>query len=716
MKAFPCFQNSPHWKAVAKYLYGNGYRAALNLGEEDTTAPSNETSDEENDNVSSSQSIENFVEEFIHVDEDDHSSVAAFNLIQSYVSNDKVEEVQANAEEMATALSKPTLTAVVTLLLERLPRSQQKKVATEKAMQKEIAKWLQSPNIRREFMFRTTNNLKDLIGRKNIKVRGSKTIERMIDALAGTGDQTPLPNAEQEIYLEPADAAIKAIISKSFLPHQKGEAREACTMGHILERPVLEKWIQETTKRGFPVRSLKVNGAYSAGLVEKQDSPWAKDSIDFILTVSFHGMEDHHAWGVEIKSRVNAKTAADEEEFVANFRNKHEEVEAAEVHKMIKAVSERFQILHHAYVYDFDKILFAVGDSQSEILQSTIVNFDEELKDNYGRVLKDLKDLALGWAYGEDITHPIKLPEKILEIGKTLPQIKDDEALEGSANLWLALMSKPLPMPSLTRLIPAVCAYWNAVKSGSDTTTKLMDDRVLYPPHVNCETIASTRIILLAFVLIHRLLQMDTASQDLQSYPTLSHYRNAASHRTTFQKTILCIQSTLSRCLQKQSEIFGETDKENHNRTIMGATRSLPSRQRVHGVLPEAMTFGVTLPFITPKKIKKQVEKGQLSESICQMYQNCTGRLVQVVDNEKRKQCALCSKLTSYYCAGCKSWFCFSVRLTNKKKNNEECNLKMIHHNLKGKREIFFESCFVTKHKDAWKTEDEKTSAAIATP
>ena len=56
-------------------------------------------------------------------------------------------------------------------------------------------------------------------------------------------------------------------------------------------------------------------------------------------------MEDYHAWGVEIKSRLNTKTAADEEEFVAYFWNKHEEVEAAEIQKMTKAVSERFQIL-----------------------------------------------------------------------------------------------------------------------------------------------------------------------------------------------------------------------------------------------------------------------------------------------------------------------------------------------------------------------------------
>ena len=79
---------------------------------------------------------------------------------------------------------------------------------------------------------------------------------------------------------------------------------------------------------------------------------------------------------------------------MSNFREKNEEIEAADAHKMIAAVSERFQILHHAYIYGFDKILFAVGDSQSEILQSTIVNFGEELKENYGEVFEGFEGFS----------------------------------------------------------------------------------------------------------------------------------------------------------------------------------------------------------------------------------------------------------------------------------------------------------------------------------
>ena len=121
-------------------------------------------------------------------------------------------------------------------------------------------------------------------------------------------------------------------------------------------------------------------------------------------------------------------------------------------------MGERWQILHHAFVYDFKDVLFAVGDSQSEIISSTVVEFDDDLKGHYGHVLTDLKDLTLSWAYADSISLPIKLPDKFVEIGMTLDNIKDEDALHGSANLWLSLHRKTLPMPSFRRIIPAVCA------------------------------------------------------------------------------------------------------------------------------------------------------------------------------------------------------------------------------------------------------------------
>ena len=292
-----------------------------------------------------------------------------------------------------------------------------------------------------------------------------------------------------------------------------------------------------------------------------------------------------------------------------------------------------------------------------------------------------------------------------------IPKIKDVDTLNGSANLWLSIYTQPLPLPSLIRLIPAICAYWNAVKSGSNTTTKLMDDQIIYPPFVNCKTMASSRFILLLFVQIHCIIQMLTSKEDLP-YPTLSHYRNAASHWTTFHQTILAIHSTLQNCMNVHM------DKENIppvcTQTSTPVRRTvLRSHRNALGIIPKKMGFGVQLPNVTPSKISKKVENCEVSESICSMYKKCTGQLVQIVDNTKRQRCAKCAKLTSYYCAGCKSWFCYTVRLTTSKKSNKE-QLHVMHCKVKDKHVEFFNNCFVSKHQDAWQEEDQKISSTLS--
>ena len=304
----------------------DNWREALGLNDVLDNNNDGDHTESSEDQVSPPQSIIEFVGSFVHVGED-HATEAAFNVIRPYIENDKTED-KTVAEETSNGLGRATLKAAVKILSERVPSANCKAPTTEKAMQKELAKWLQNSNAKREFMFHSTNNLKDLVAKRGIKMSGSKTIDKIIEALANEslGLSSSGQDADNNAYVVEGSAnlAIKAILQKSFLPHQKGATREACSMGHILEQPVLEKWIATTSMRRYPVQALKVNGAYTAGLVAKQDSPWAKDSIDFILTVSHHDLEDHQTWGAEVKARVSNKTAAREEDFLSNNRNVNE--------------------------------------------------------------------------------------------------------------------------------------------------------------------------------------------------------------------------------------------------------------------------------------------------------------------------------------------------------------------------------------------------------
>ena len=277
--------------------------------------------------------------------------------------------------------------------------------------------------------------------------------------------------------------------------------------------------------KGYRMPKVEISSCYAAGLVAKKDMPYVKDSIDLI---SLAKVDDRYErWGIEVKARITLKRQEDEVDWMKKIgrRDKVLSIQDVVVFRYLQEVAERVQILHHAYVWSLDTVAFLVGDSQSEIIQATVVDYSDELKEAYGMVLEDIYNLSLSWAYQDDQDlNPIgeMIPDIVRDLADEIETINGFEAFCGAFGLWkemfLSKHRRPLPMPSLRRIIPSSHAFWNAVKSGSDTCTKLMDSCRLIVPnaHSNCETRASSRIIMLGFVAIHRLRQMFTSSKSLQ--------------------------------------------------------------------------------------------------------------------------------------------------------------------------------------------------------
>ena len=180
-------------------------------------------------------------------------------------------------------------------------------------------------------------------------------------------------------------------------------------------------------------------------------------------------------WGCEVKARTSVRTASKEVEFLRNLgRKKYISISEDTAYHHFQKPQELYQCLQHAYVFDFRRVVFLVADKTSAIINGTVVRFTKETLNAFGMVLKDLKDFTLSWAYDD---HPI-VPKNILDVAlKEVEEISDKNCLEGTFLLWREMFMSgklALPMPSLTRIIPAVHASWNSKKSGSDTTTKLM--------------------------------------------------------------------------------------------------------------------------------------------------------------------------------------------------------------------------------------------------
>ena len=283
--------------------------------------------------------------------------------------------------------------------------------------------------------------------------------------------------------------------------------------------------------------------------------------------------------------------------------------------------------------------------------------------------------------------------------------IQEAETLQLTANIWKAIIEIPRPFPSFKRFIPSVCAFWNVVKGGSDTATKLMDDQSLRVPkqHLNAETAACARIIMLMFVSIHRLIQVETSKKSLK-YRSLRSFREAASARTSFHQTLM----TCGEALEEEMEMLVEIGKRKGKKrtTVSMVQRKNPSRQKVGGVVPIATTFGASLPYKTPKKLTKSVKDGTASWEINHMVKKCYGIPLKVFPN-KQVKCNVCHvEKTLYYCVGCKRWMCMERRDVSKSKKDadgeEETTKKKVielySHVVKEDIKTFTRCCYHKEH------------------
>ena len=171
-----------------------------------------------------------------------------------------------------------------------------------------------------------------------------------------------------------------------------------------------------------------------------------------------------------------------------------------------------------------------------------------------------------------------------------------------------------------------------------------MDDCILRisKAHLDPETVAITRLIAIIIVLFHHLSQIFSSNQNINTYPSLAHYRNAASHRATYHRSLLKVRNIFAKALEAITTNLDEEPSTqqppNHQQ------RRNPCRQKINGVVPVRTAFGATLSSKTPKKLKtKQLKEGKISEEVRQMCLNCTG-IPMKTHPAKYQRCSICDK------------------------------------------------------------------------
>jgi hypothetical protein len=565
----------------------------------------------------------------------------------------------------------------VSIIYSRLDESKRSKEPKGNVQSLDTMKsWIIASNYKRMYIGYTKKSLDTIAKERRCKlVKASMNIGAIIEALAKDDSDNASGGGANTSENKCKIDTIKAILKWSFMKTLTGSAKEYTSLGHKLETPILLAFMNEINSNDETINGndLFVRSAFKIGLVEKIDSPYAKDSIDFLAVVSDQGV--NKCWGVEIKSRLSNNTASMEETISLDRDQKYIRCRSSsnDMRKALHNSDERLQLLHHAYVYKVPSILYLAGNENGQVIQGVLVDFEDHLLSCYGQVLEDIKNLALGWIYNaddessveesssddEDDEIEVKVPAEVLSIYKDI--FGDEYSLLSAYYLWRRIFMNPsqiLPIPSLERVIPAIHSYWNGVKSGSDTTTKLMDKCSLIPPTNNLESKACARLIMLAFVTFHRILQICTSKKHLESITSLEKFRHAANQRMTFQDTLLQCYSLFSS--------DHDTMPDNRLDDDDGRSGGLKLRKKVKGVLPVVISYAAEKTNKTPQRnISSRIQKQTVDDEVMDRWNNCQGkpflRLIDENGTPVKATCSCCPRITSWKCIECNAFFCMQV-------------------------------------------------------
>lgn len=558
-----------------------------------------------------------------------------------------------------------------------------------------LKEWIRCEPAKRPYLHKTSAQLRDLCRQARISVPSGAT-KATIEAML-------LENDLQNANIDPVDreqvnkknlklAIVTSIIRASFLKRQSGSKRDDTRKGRSLEGP----FIRELWRHGRGCNDLNdrlpnaplFDRIYSTGLVRKIDAPFVKDSSDAVGVMEYDtDNAQPEIIPIEIKARLAPNTIAKESSLLRDNvglvdyeegKMVYEEIADSDVVKWIPNDHESFQLLHHVYCYAAKRGMFLVGDDK-KLMLGILVHFDEELLSAYDKVVHFIYENGLAWAYdslGASSSFPTDIMEEAIEdpsLSSYNLSVRDVKYLHA---LWWTLNVKEpnkisFPLPKCVSLLPFQQSFWNNVKGGSDTLTKLIDfgqEKLGIRTVNNC---ATARCLLLHVTAFLRSYQMLTAGKELDDYPTLSHFRNAASHRLGMEGAIELIIQNFQRCISSNwRSPWSESDESTKSLSSM-LPKVTQKRSARNKALPESKEnwLPTNTDACTPTRGRKPNKNtlGAIAHR-CRAAQ-CNGLVLvsRIKDPDKshgkfaplRGECALCGMQTPYYCMGCKRYLCF---------------------------------------------------------
>jgi hypothetical protein len=559
----------------------------------------------------------------------------------------------------------------------------------------------------------------------------------------------------------------------SFLKSQKRGTKEGeskyTLRGQRAEKPLLLQFFDlMQDEQSIEIFGGEFKAMYQCGLVMNsslEDCSYIRDSPDAVVMYKADGC-DLRAIPVEVKGRVNANTFHRQREQITQFFVKNCNYEPRtsmmcserafrlrlkssnpDLKDLVQGKKEMYQVLHHAVTFnplEEHTGYLLIGDQRKLFAVLGIV-FEKRLLDAYKTVLRFCfkNTTALNFAFKKCTGDKMpEIPQVVFDAfnkSKKLKKLKmTEESYRSFFGLWKRLQNEldvygeielerdphhgeayiSFPLPRVARIVPGNVSSWNSLKPGVDTCTKHIDSCQEQISDRTENNVAVARILMYYAIVVHKYKQMLTAKDDLDSYPTLHHYRDAANHRTSFKQSIQLFRKTLFK--NDDEYIYGD-EEERKQAVPLGAFAPTPAavdadgedddgeevqvqRRKEENSASDSSESNISddeietidapthyaMPHAAAKTGKSPDTKGRsvdnMEPRVLARCNNCIGvYMAQMIKGEPeeendggdgyvtddsllettkktkkpRKTCCVCKRKVDIRCHGCRRWMCF---------------------------------------------------------